>query len=124
MFDPRLEQELTGGGDSLLHYHLADRATNAGLQAEARVTRIGTTTYTVRAGDDFLLVDTSLVPVDIYLPLARNGRELEVIYHTGTSVITLWPQPGDTAMGTVNIVMTLVDTALRLKAIDNNWVII
>ena len=122
--DPRQEQELVGGGDSLLHYHLADRATNAGLQSDARVVGVSTTTYAVRDGDDFLVCDTTLVPITVTLPLARNGREIEVVYNAGVNNITLLPQTGDTTMGTTSITMTLLGMALRLKAVDNNWVII
>ena len=124
MLDPRSEQELTGGGDTLLHYHLQDRATNAGLQSDARVSSVSATTYTATYDDDFILLDTTLVPITVYLPLARNGREIEVVYDLGVNNVTIVPQTGETVMHEPDAVLTLKGTALRLKAIDTNWVII
>jgi hypothetical protein len=122
--DPRQEQELTDGGDSLLHYHLQDRATNSGLQSAARIVSPTTTPYNIRADEDFLVFDTSGGAKGATLPLARNGREIEIILLTGGNDLTLTPQSGDTIMGQSDAVLSGEGTALRFKAINSNWVAI
>lgn len=124
--DSFAEQQLTGGGDTLLHYHLADRATNAGLQSDARVVSppSGATTYAIPTDADFVLVDLTASNVTVTLPLARNGREIEVVYNAGAKVLTILPTTGDTIMGEPNAVVTVVGTALRFKAVSSNWIVI
>jgi len=121
--DPRSEQELVGGGDTLLHYHLADRATNAGLQKDARVS-VFTNDFVARVEDDFLVADTSAGAIDITLPQARNGKEIVVILGSGTYALTVSPLTGDTIMGEAEMIITLAGTTIHLKAIGTDWVAI
>lgn len=121
MIDPRSEYELVGGGDTLLHYHLADRATNAGLQKDARVVQVSSSTYSATFADDFIVLDTSLSAITVTLPLSRNGREIEIILNVGPNKVTVLPQSGETIMGSADAVLTTVGTAIRFKAIGTNW---
>lgn len=123
MIEPRSEYELVGGGDTLLHYHLADRATNAGLQSDARRTTV-TTAYTVRADDDFLLIDTSAGAVELTLPQARNGKEYEFVLVDATNYATVTPDGADTINGEPDMILSTLWTAIRLKAISGGWVAI
>ena len=122
--DERQERELVSGGDSLLHYHLADRATNAGLQADSRVVAPTSTPYNIRADEDFLVFDTSGGVVSALMPLARNGREIEIILQVAGNDLTLTPQTGDTIMGQAAAVLAIAGTAIRFRAINSNWVAI
>lgn len=124
MIDQRSEQELTGGGDTLLHYHLSDRATNAGLQNDARVSLVTGAAYAIAPGDDFVVLDTTSGAVTVTLPRARNGKEIEVILQAGTYNGVILPQSGETIMGEADAIFSVVGTAIRFKAINLNWVAI
>lgn len=123
MMDDRQERELIGGGDTLLHFHLSDRATNAGLQADARVLTL-TDDYDARVDDDFLLFDTTAGAVTTTLPLARNGKEITVTLLAGTYQITVNPQSGETIMGEPDCIITDVGTSITFKAVTGNWIAI
>lgn len=114
--------ELVGGGDTLQHYHLADRATNAGLQSALRI-RTAAITGTVLAEDDVVIADTSSGAITLTLPPARNGKEYELVL-SGTNTLTITPAAGDTFMGDVNAVVSVNKTALHIKATTQNWIVI
>jgi len=126
MLDQRSEQELTGGGDTRLHYHLEDHQTNASLQQLARQNSVTTTPYAVTASDDFLLVDTSTAPAVVTLPQARNGKEYEIVKMTSDpNTVTIVPASPDTVLGSASgVIISNQYDALRVKAVSGGWIAI
>lgn len=122
--DQYQEQQLTGAGDTLLHYHLADRATNAGLQSAARQAIVSDTTYNIADNDEFLLVDTSAVSATLYLPGSRGGKEYEVIKIAAANSVTVVADGSDTVCGAASLLLTMQWSAARLKAVAGGWVLI
>ena len=118
------EQLLVGGGDTFLHYHLADRATNAGLQSDLRQSAIASASYAAQQFDDILVCDTTSAAIAITLPPARNGKELIVVFNAGTNAITITPNSGDTIESTASLLLTTVKSSAHLKALGTNWKLI
>lgn len=121
--DYRLD-ELVSGGDTLLHHHLADRATNAGLQSAARIVSVTSASYQVRVDDDYLLIDTSSNAVGLILPPSRNGKEYEFVLVDATNAATVTPDGTEVINGEPDMILTAQYTAIRLKAIAGGWVAI
>lgn len=118
--DDREETELTGGGDTQLHYHLADRVTNAQLASALREV-IVSSNYTLRKNDDIVKVTASC---NITLPKMTAQREVQVIqYFSGGSVV-VYPSGTDTIMGTTSLTMTTMYSSAHLKGLDGDWVLI
>lgn len=118
--DVRQESELISGGDTRLHYHLEDRVTNAQLQELARVTNVSTATYSVGQFDDFVNVS---VACTVTLPVAKNGREIQVT-RTGDFDVTVTPSGTDTICGDVAVILNVKWTSLNFKAVSGGWIII
>jgi hypothetical protein len=107
-------QELTEGGDTQLHYHLADRATNASLQGQERVTAVSAA-YTATYDDDVLLI-TANSPFTVTLPLARS-RRITLVRVVGASTVTVARTSTDTINGATSVSITASYTPLTLKAV-------
>ena len=123
MIDDRSANELINGGDTRLHYHLEDRATNAGLQqAATRKTITGDTTLTYK--DDFALVDTSSASITISLPLARDGREIEVVKLSPVNSVFVVPTAPNTVLGATGVIISGQYDAIRFKSVDGGWIAI
>jgi hypothetical protein len=122
--DALQEQQLTGGGDTLLHYHLADRVTNARLQADARQVTVTEATYIVADNDEILLVDTSAASATLTLPPSRGGKEYEVVKIAAANSITVDADGSDTICGAASMLLTLQWSAARLKAVSGGWILI
>lgn len=124
MIDSRSEQELVGGGDTLLHYHLADRATNAGLQSDQRVISVTEAAYSVSYTDDVLLVDTTASDVTVQLLPTRKQREIEIVKVAQANTLTILPASNELIVGESSAIVTEQWTALHFKGINQNWVVI
>ncbi len=124
MLSPDQERRLVGGGDSHDHFHSTDRIRVhddiAALQKLANVSTPPTGAYSVAATDDFILADNA---GPYQLPKAKNGRVIEFVMTTDTSV-TIDLYSGDAIHGETSILLEEKGTAIRLKAIDGGWVAI
>jgi hypothetical protein len=115
MIDERQSSELTGGGDTLLHFHLADRATPRQIQNLERIAA-PSTTYLVLPDDDYVFAAAS-APYTITLPVATNGRVLTIVRTSGTSTITVARSGTDTINGASSVNITTSYAPLCLKAV-------
>lgn len=118
--DARQEQELTGGGDTRLHYHLEDRVTNAQLAESMRVTSVSGD-YTVRNGDDIIKATATCT---ITLPRIIAQREIQIIHYFTGGNVTVVPSGTDTIMGDNSMVMTQKYSSAHLKGLNGDWVLI
>lgn len=119
------EQQLTGGGDTLLHYHLADRTpthesvVQGTIAAAAKV--VPTDPYMVTESDFYLYCANGET---LTMPLSKaNGREFEVIM-TGTDPVTVNLSGSDEVYGETSVLIEEQGTALRFKAVSSGWVFI
>ena len=119
MTEQDIPSELVNGGDTRLHYHLEDRVTNAQLQQAERVVNVAAN-YSVTATDDLVNVSTAST---ITLPLARNGRKIQVTQTTANN-ITVIPTSPDTICGSTSVVYNVIWTSLDFKAITGGWIIV
>lgn len=114
---------LIGGGDCLHHYHNSDRFpprdTMLWLQSLAKTTT-PSGNYTVTSSDDIIKVGGQYT---ITLPVAKSGREIEVI-STTTLPVTIVLSGSDTVCGETSVVIEEQWTALRFKAETGGWVLI
>lgn len=124
MLDDRDERQLVGGGDTLLHYHLADRATNAGLQSDARQRTTSDSAFSVTYDDDFVFCDTTSSNISVTLPLARNGKEFEIVKTASPNMLTILPSGTNTLAGAASVLVYVQWTALRFKAVSGGYVLI
>ena len=122
--DQYQEAVLTGGADCFIHWHSADRVLDHGslqqLQQVARETSVATTPYVVTASDDILLCS---VATTVTFPLAKNGREIEVVM-SGTGNVTVNFAGTDTVYGSASVLLNVQGMALRFKAITGGWILI
>lgn len=119
------EQQLIGGGDTLLHFHLSDRIPTHDtlVQLEVVATRRTVTTdpYTVTEADDLLLCPSGGT---INFPASKNnGREFEVVM-TGTDPVTVVLDGSDLVYGESSVLLEQQGTALRFKSVSGGWVFI
>ena len=120
---PQQEAELTGGGDCFAHFHSEDRkATQELLQglhgvAEQRTFSASTT---LTGSENYVLVDAA-APVNITMPVARNGLEVEVGKRSGVGTVTVLPQGSDTILLGPGVSFTGVGTSIRFKAFGTDW---
>ena len=118
-----LPGSLQGGGDSFEHYHSSDRTpTHDTLSRLQQLNRQNNVTgpYTLIDKDDIILADTA---GPLQLPVARNGREFEIIM-IGIDPVTVNLTHPDTIYGDSSVTLTIQSTALRFKAITGGWVFI
>lgn len=125
MLDSFQEQQLTGGGDTLLHFHLADRTPTHETVVQgdiaAAAKNVPTDPYTVTESDLFLYCPNGET---LTMPLSKaNGREFEVVM-TGTDPVTVNLSGSDTVYGETSVYIEIQGTALRFKAVSGGWVFI
>lgn len=118
-----IPEELVGGGDTLLHFHLADRnpthQTSNQLQAVQNIQTKAGATYTLTEQDDIILADGGTYT----LPKSKFGKEYEIIMTGSTSVIVNLTSP-DEIFGETSVLLEVEGTALRFKAVSTGWVLI
>ena len=123
MLDPVQESSLVSGGDNFDHWHSSDRvpthATLQRLQQLVRQTSV-TGTYTVVDGDDIILCATGAT---ITFPLAKNGREIEVVM-TGVIQVIINFTGTDLIYGESSVLLEVQGTALHFKAVAGGWILI
>ena len=118
--DPIQESSLVSGGDCFEHWHSSDRTPthDTVLQYQSLATvRSVTTDVTVDDRWDYILVDTSTGNRTVTLPLANNGREIEVIKATAANKVTILPSGADTIIGATGVIIQSRFDAIRLKAV-------
>lgn len=123
MIDQFQQNQLLGGGDCQLHWHSIDRVvrheTLEQTQAIMRQRSVSGT-YTITDTDDILLCASGGT---LTLPLAKAGREFEVIM-TGTTDVTVNLTSPDEIYGETSVLIEEQGTALRFKAVTGGWVFI
>ena len=116
---------LLNGGDCHLHYHQFDRTprqdTLHGLQAVTRVTEGVTTDLTLSDSDDIVICDS---PCTITLPLARGGREFEVVKNFDGNQLIILPTLPDTLLGKCAVLVYNKGTALHFKSTSGGYILI
>ena len=125
--DPRQEGELTGGGDSLLHYHLADRVpTHDTLNELQRVmhARTVTTNYTCTFNDDIVLADTASGGIVVYLPPLGTGKLFILKKRNASHTLTIQPTSGVTIDDAANKVINAKCASITVKDVGFGWMII
>lgn len=124
---PYQEATLTSGGDCFDHWHSTDRALShddvlayQGLTLALEITG----DHTVDNRGDFLLVDSSAGNVVITLPVANNGREIEVMKNASANYVSIVPAAGELILDSTEVRIFNYGTSLRFKAIPGGWFII
>lgn len=125
MLDTYAEQQLTGRGDTSLHFHLEDRVPthDTVVQLQLRDTRrtVSDATYTVTEADDVIMCT---VACTVSMPVSKgNGREFEVVM-SGTGNVLVDLAGSDAIYGEGSVLLNMQGMALRFKAISGGWIII
>lgn len=86
-----------------------------------------TTSITLGAQDDVVLVDTTAGNITITLPeisdtMIRDKREFEIVKAVAANTLTIDPTGTDTINGAANATTTTQWTAYRLRAATGLWV--
>lgn len=122
---PQQEALMLNGADCPLHFHSQDRIpthdTLNALEAIAKQVNIAGDTYIATDEDDYILVGQTAT---ITLPVAKNGKEIEVIKTFNGSYIRILPSGTDTILDDTSVIVYVQWTALRFKAIAGGWIII
>ncbi len=125
---PQQESALVSGGDCFEHWHSSDRILSHDdvLQYQSLTTVIEVSAdFTVDDRWDYLLVDTTTGNVNIYLPQALNGREIEVIKAAAAYKLNILPVAGETIIGATGVIIQSKYDALRVKAVQGmGWIAI
>lgn len=123
MLTPQQESTLTSGGDSFDHFHSADRVvtqrTVRDFHSILRERNVSGS-YVLTDSDDVLLCTSTAT---IQFPLAKNGREFEVVL-LGAGPVTCICASTDLVYGAASVVLDLPGTALHFKAISGGWILI
>jgi hypothetical protein len=114
--EARQEQELTSGTDTLLHYHLADRVTQAHHQNDERIAW-PSAAYAATYNDDYVFADTTSGAFAVTLPLARNGRIITVVRIAGANTLTVARSGTNTINGATSLSITTSYAPRRLKGV-------
>ncbi len=123
MLDPRQVAELTGGADCFLHWHSTDRVLrHEDVSALQELTwgKAVSGAYTATDNDNVLLCASGGT---VTLPLAKAGREYEVVM-TGTTNVTVNFTGTDTIYGNTSVLLNLQGMALHFKAVSGGWILI
>ena len=79
---------------------------------------------TVSDRQDFILVDTTSKNIIVTLPVAKNGREIEVMKDAEANYVSIVPTSPETILGETEVRVYNYGTSLRFKAVNGRWVII
>lgn len=123
MINPSHESQLTNGGDCPLHWHSSDRVVRHDdvTQGQAILRQRDVSgTYTITEKDDILLCASGGT---VTLPLAKGGREFEVVMIGATNVTVATTSP-DLVYGASTVLMNVLGMALHFKATSGGWLII
>lgn len=123
MIDPRIEAELTNGGDCFSHWHSSDRIVDHDdimRSQELLYQHSVSGTYSVTDQDDILLCATGAT---LTLPLAKTGREFIVVM-TGTTNVTVNFTGTDLIYGESSVLIEQQGTALHFKATTGGWILV
>lgn len=80
--------------------------------------------YSVGRNDELLLVDTASASVTVTLPPADNGREFSVTKVSPNNTLFIVPTPPSTIIGAEGVQFTGNFTSLRIKAVNQNYILI
>jgi len=127
MLTPQQESNLTSNGDCLEHYHLDDRRIDRPkvleIQNQSPVKEIAAD-FTVDNRWDFIVVDTTSANVIVTLPLAGNGREIEITKSVAPHYVSIVPTGTNTIIGSTEVRIYNQWTSIRFKAINGGWIIV
>ena len=121
------EQQLVGGNDTLLHFHLADRIpTHDTVRVAQGVMQQRTVTSSTTAtdNDDVILVDSTAGSVTVNLPPSRRGKELILKKIVAANSMILDGNGAETIDGVATITVNTQWAVRRIKAYAGNWIII
>lgn len=80
--------------------------------------------YTVGRNDELILVDTSSASVTVTLPPAIDGREFSITKVSPSNTLFVVPPPPSTIIGAEGVQFTGNFTSLRIKAVNQNYILI
>lgn len=127
MLSPQQESSLTSRGDCFEHWHSEDRVLRhddvLAYQSLTVVFDVSTNTV-IDDRFDFIRVDTSAGNVDVTLPPAKSGRELEVMKNSAANRLRILPSNSDLILGATEVRVFNYGTSLRFKAVSDGWFII
>lgn len=127
MLTPEQEELLVSGGDCPMHTHSDGRRvtqdTLRNLHSCEKVVIISTT-YTVTATDDVVLLDSSLGSFTVTIPSGTNGRRLTFKKLVAANMVTVDPVGSATIDGAATLAMTTQWQVVRLKAYNGNWLVL
>lgn len=118
--------QLTQGAVCYIHTHPRDLLGFEEKLELMRATPISTPSgsYTVGRGDELVLVDTTSADVTITLPPAENGREFSVTKVSPNNTVFVVPESPSTIVGATGVQFTSNYTSLRIKAVNQNYMLI
>jgi len=121
------ESNLTSYGNCFEHYHLEDRVVDRpkvlAIQELSPVKEI-TSSFACDDRWDYVVADTTSANITVTLPLAGNGREIEVTKFAAPHYVSIVPTGSDTITGATEVRLFSQWNSVRLKAITGGWVIV
>jgi len=127
MITPFQESSLVSAGDCFEHWHSADRVLDhvsvLSLQGASPAFSVSEN-FTVTLQQDFILVDTTLKSITISLPLASNGREIEIMKNARPNTLIIQSSGLDLILDSSEVRVYNYGTSLRFKATSFGWIMI
>lgn len=126
MLSDQEASQLTQGTVCYIHTHPKDLLGFEEKLELMRATPVSTPSgnYTVGRSDELILVDTSSASVTVALPPAVDGREFSVTKVSPNNTLFVVPTPPSTIIGAEGVQFTGSYTSLRIKAINENYILI
>lgn len=128
MIDPRIESELTSGGDCFSHYHSSDRVNTHDdvTRLDQLETSAATSTgpYTVPIGLNYLLVDTTAGGITVNLPTPSLLVSITIIKKVAANVVTV-QGPSGMINGAATYTLNTAYQHAKFKSLDGvNYVVV
>jgi hypothetical protein len=126
MISPQEISQLTQGAVCYIHSHPRDVLNFVEKLELMRVTPVSAQSgnYEVTRNDELILVDTSLQDITITLPLAENGREFSVVKVAAPNKVFVVAMHPSTIIGVEGVQFSGNYTSLRIKAVNQNYILI
>lgn len=120
--------ELTSGGECNSHFHSSfghhDDITR--FYDRHKVVQVGGTVYKAKPDDDIIIVDTSISPIIVQLPVPV-GQRVFIVTRKGGGANTMHVEfAGDnvTCLGLTQVDFTAAGEVKRFMSWNNNWILI
>lgn len=126
MLTDQESSQLTQGAVCYIHTHPKDLLGFEEKLELMRATPISAPSgnYIVRRTDELILVDTSSASVTVTLPSADNGREFSITKVSPNNTLFVVPIPPVTIIGAAGVQFTGDHTSLRIKAVNQKYILI